>query len=200
MTQRVLITGSAGHVGRALVAAYRAQGDEVIGLDLPGTGADIEQDLDEAPYRDVLAEYDIAILNAKCKTWQSHYMIAQRASSCVVAVSSIYGVIGCDPKMYEDTEVPPTPAWYAYEKGGMIALTKHMATTLAPVRSNCVIIGGIERGHSDEFKRRYCAKVPLKRMATEQDAVEAIMWLASERAAYVNGHALVCDGGLSVCA
>jgi nucleoside-diphosphate-sugar epimerase len=42
----VLITGSEGHLGRALRAAFEAQGDRVISLDLPITDPDIEIDLD----------------------------------------------------------------------------------------------------------------------------------------------------------
>jgi NAD(P)-dependent dehydrogenase (short-subunit alcohol dehydrogenase family) len=82
----------------------------------------------------------------------------------------------------------------------MIALTKHQATTLAPVRSNAIILGGIYRDHSDVFRERYEAKVPLCRMATEQDAVELCLFLASDKAAYITGACIPRDGGLSAMA
>ena len=199
---RVLITGSAGHVGRALVGAYRAQGDEVIGLDLPGTGAEIECDLDrDSPlvvlnYLIAVGEPNIVVCNAKTRTWEAHHGLAKCATRAIVNVSSIYGVLGNDPSLYEGTEVEPTPAWYCAAKAALVGLTRWQATNLAPVRSNCVILGGIERGHSALFKERYISKVPLRRMATETDAVEAIMWLASEKASYVNGVCLPVCGGL----
>lgn len=194
----VLITGSDGHLGKCLVRAFDNRGYEVTGSDLPGTGADIECNLDIGEWTDMpMGHYDIVICNAKTRTWEIHHELATRARKAIVTVASIYGVLGPDPEMYKNTEIPMTPAYYAAAKGAMIALTKYQATTLAPVRSNAVILGGIERGHSDEFKRRYTSKVPLKRMATEADAVNAIMFLASDAASYITGTTLVVDGGLT---
>ena len=39
--------------------------------------------------------------------------------------------------------------------------------------------------------------VPSRRLGTERDIAEAVMWLASDAASYVNGHELVVDGGLT---
>jgi len=158
---RVLITGAAGFVGRALVDAYMREGCDVETLDVPGTGCNYSVDLDvvgenDWPFRLAkMVQWDIVICNAKCRTWAAHDDLARRARIAIVNVASIYGVVGPDPALYENTEVPVTPAWYAAAKGAMIALTRHQACTLAPVRSNAVILGGIERGHSEEFRRRY---------------------------------------------
>lgn len=202
MTARtVLITGSAGHLGRALRARFESLGDYVIGIDLPGTGAEIECNLDTERYpAKPVPRSDILICNAKTATWEAHHWLAGFARTCIVNIGSIYGVLGNDPKMYEGTEVEPTPAWYAASKGALIALTKWQATNLAPVRSNCVSPGGIFRSHSAAFQERYNAKVPLKRMATEDDIVNAVEFLASDKASYINGVTLMVDGGLSVMA
>lgn len=199
---RVLITGSAGHVGKALVDAYRKQGDEVVGVDL--SDADVTCDLD-IPFPDYVPiarwwtdKYDIVICNAKLRTWEWHHRLAHRATRAIVNVASIYGVLGNDPSLYEGTEIEPTPAHYAASKGALIALTRWQATNLAPVRSNCVCPGGIFRQHSDAFRKRYESKVPLGRMACEQDVVDAVMFLASERAAYITGQVLMVDGGLGI--
>ena len=194
MRRKVLITGSEGHLGKALRAAFEAQGDVVTGVDIPGSGADCECDLDRWG---VQLDTDILICNAKTNTWQSHHALAQRATSCIVNIGSIYGVLGNDPKLYEGTEVPPTPAWYAASKGAMVALTKWQSTNLAPVRSNCICPGGIFRGHSDNFNRRYAAKVPLGRMATEDDIVGPVLFLCSDAARYITGQVLMVDGGYS---
>lgn len=193
----VVITGSTGHLGRALRMAFEAQGDLVIGIDLPGTGAEIEHDFDPFGVVPPLPHSDIVICNAKARTWEFHHAIAKTATSAIVNISSIYGVVGSDPRSYEDTEVEPTPPWYAAAKGALIALTKWQATNLAPVRSNAVCPGGIFRGHSDKFRNRYEAKVPLRRMATENDMVGPVMFFCSDASKYVTGQILMVDGGFS---
>lgn len=192
-------------MGKALVAAFRSQGDIVLGLDMPGTGAELEIDLDNDPILRLVQEVyvsqpDIVICNAKTRKWEAHHGLAKCAKVAVINLASIYGTLGPDPALYDGTEIEPTPAWYAAAKGAMIALTKHQATTLAPVRSNCIILGGIFRGHSDVFRQRYEAKVPLRRMATEQDAVDLCLFLASEKASYITGACLAVDGGLTAMA
>lgn len=192
----VLITGSTGHLGRALITAFRGRGDDVIGLDLPGTGADIEHDFDPYSIRE-WGEWDIVVCNAKARDWQVHHHLATRARRCIVNIGSIYGVLGNDPEMYVGTEVEPTPAWYSAAKGALVALTRWQAANLAPVRSNCVCPGGIYRAHSQEFVSRYVAKVPLKRMATEDDIVPVVLFLASDAARYITGQVIMVDGGYS---
>lgn len=200
--RRVLITGSEGHLGRALCAAFRAQGDFVLGTDLPGSGADLECDLDNDPIQDLIntilySKPEIVICNAKVRKWEAHHGLAKCATQAIVNIGSIYGVLGSDPSLYEGTEVEPTPAWYAASKGALVALTKWQATNFAPVRSNCVCPGGIFRCHSDKFKERYEARVPLGRMATEDDIVGPVLFLASDAARYITGQVLMVDGGYS---
>lgn len=197
---KVLITGAFGHVGRHLVAHYRRADHEVVTLDIPGTGAHWEIDLDMGglvPTDLVESSFDIVICNAKVRDWSYHHLLAQRATRAIVNVGSIYGVMGPDARIYRDTEVPATPAWYAAAKGAMIAMTRYQATTLAPVRSNCVCPGGIFRDHDPLFVHKYTDRVPLQRMATEQDVVDAIDFLASDKASYITGQVLMVDGGLS---
>ena len=200
MGRRVLITGSEGHLGKALRAAFEAQGDVVTGIDILST-SDMPCDLDRPQADDMpmaaSPKWDVVICNAKLRHWEWHQRLAHRATSCIVNIGSIYGVLGNDPKLYEGTEVPPTPAWYAASKGAMVALTKWQSTNLAPVRSNCICPGGIFRGHSDNFNKRYAAKVPLGRMATEDDIVGPVLFLASDAARYITGQVLMVDGGYS---
>lgn len=203
MPRTVLITGSSGMLGRALRARFEELGDRVVGQDIvAGPHTDIVSDLDKdgiwlGGEHCTTKGWDVVICNAKCRTWETHHNLARRARSAIINIGSIYGVLGNDPKMYEGTEVEPTPAWYAASKGALVALTRWQATNLAPVRSNCVCPGGIFRGHSEAFNAAYSARVPLKRMATEADVVNAVEWLASDRASYVTGQVLMVDGGYS---
>ena len=199
----VLITGSAGHLGRALRAAFEGLGDVVTGQDfVPGQYTDVVSDLDRdgiwlGGKSSVATGWDVVICNAKCMTWETHHNLARAARQCIINIGSIYGVLGNDPKIYEGTEVEPTPAWYAASKGSMVALTKWQACNFAPVRSNCICPGGIFRGHSDMFRERYEARVPLRRMGTEDDIVGPVVFLASDAARYITGQVLMVDGGLT---
>jgi NAD(P)-dependent dehydrogenase (short-subunit alcohol dehydrogenase family) len=113
----------------------------------------------------------------------------------VIALGSIYGLVGPDPSLYERTGVS-NPTAYGVSKGAVLQLVRYLATTLAPqVRVNAISPGGIERAQPHEFIERYRARVPLRRMATEEDVKGAVAFLASDLSAYVTGQNLVVDGG-----
>ena len=103
--------------------------------------------------------------------------------------------MGPDWGLYDDTAMG-NPAAYAASKGGLLSLTRWLATTLAPrVRVNSVTPGGVFRDTAEPFLSRYVARTPLARMATEEDVIGAVAYLASDLSAYVTGHNLVVDGG-----
>lgn len=113
----------------------------------------------------------------------------------IINVGSIYGISGPDMRLYGDSGLG-NPAAYAASKGGLMQFTKWLATTLAPkVRANAISLGGIFRGHDDEFVRRYSQRTPLGRMGTEEELKGAAVYLAGDMSAYVTGHNLVVDGG-----
>lgn len=115
----------------------------------------------------------------------------------IVNIGSIYGELGPDWSLYEGTPMA-NPAAYAASKGGLLQLTRWLATTCAPaVRVNAVSPGGIARGQPDVFVERYVARTPLRRMAREDDLAGAVTFLASDLAAYVTGQVLAVDGGWS---
>jgi NAD(P)-dependent dehydrogenase (short-subunit alcohol dehydrogenase family) len=57
--------------------------------------------------------------------------------------------------------------------------------------------GGVLGGQDDDFKRKFCARVPMGRMATTQDLVGPLLFLASDASSYVTGFELVVDGGFT---
>lgn len=122
-------------------------------------------------------------------------LLAVSGRGSVVCVGSIYGVVGPDLRLYEGTGAG-NPAAYAAAKGGLLQLSRWLATSLAPqVRVNAVSPGGVERGQDPAFVERYSARTPLGRMATEEDIVGAIAYLASDLSAYVTGQNILVDGG-----
>lgn len=116
----------------------------------------------------------------------------------VILFGSHYGMVGPDMSLYEGTTMA-NEAGYAASKGGIIQLTRYLATLLAPrIRINTISPGGVWRNQPEAFHRRYVARTPLGRMATEEDLKGAVAFLASDMSSYVTGHNLVVDGGITV--
>lgn len=117
-----------------------------------------------------------------------------RGSGSIVNITSIGGI----------ATSPGTNA-YAGAKRGLAAMTEMMAQEWGPLglRINSVAPGMIHGGMSTSIyddpaavdRRRM--GVPSRRLGTERDVAEAVMWLASDAADYINGHELVVDGGVT---
>lgn len=115
----------------------------------------------------------------------------------IIFFSSIYGMIGPDMGLYADTPMA-NPAGYNASKGGLLQLTRYLSTVLAPhIRVNAISPGGVLRGQPEIFQKRYLAKTPLGRMATEEDLKGAVAYLASDLSQYVTGQNIVVDGGFT---
>ena len=159
--------------------------------DTPGWGVPFEEESYEAWLKvlrvNMLAPFFLA---------QTLYPLLKKSDcGAIVNVSSIYGLVGPDHSLYEGTEMT-NPAAYGASKGGLQQITTWLSTVLAPeVRVNTVTPGGVERGQDPQFRARYEAKTPLRRMATEEDVADAISYLLSPAAKYITGHNLVVDGG-----
>jgi NAD(P)-dependent dehydrogenase (short-subunit alcohol dehydrogenase family) len=124
--------------------------------------------------------------------------LIQSRHGSVINIGSIYGLVGPDMQIYEGTSMG-NPAAYAASKGGLIQLTRWLATVLAPeVRVNSITPGGVLRNQPEPFYSNYVRKTPLKRMASEEDFKGAAVYLASDLSSYVTGHNLVVDGGWTV--
>jgi len=119
-------------------------------------------------------------------------MLAQGSGS-IVNVSSTAGVGGL-------------PQWCAYSasKHGVLGLTKTAALEYAKagVRINAVCPGAIETAmtdriieHEPSMKEMYVQLEPVGRMGQPEEVAQAILWLLSEEASFVTGHAMHVDGG-----
>lgn len=116
----------------------------------------------------------------------------------IINITSIYGELGPDWRLYEGTEMG-NPAAYGASKGGLAQLTRWLATTLAPeVRVNAISPGGIFRNQPEAFIQCYESRTPLQRMATEDDFRGAIAYLASDQSAFVSGQTISVDGAWGI--
>lgn len=121
--------------------------------------------------------------------------LRQSGKGSIINVSSLYGVVGPDWRLYEGTNMG-NPAAYGASKGALAQLTTWLATTLAPrVRVNALSPGGVWRDQPAEFVERYTQRTPLARMAIEEDFKGAALFLASDMSSYVTGQNIVVDGG-----
>ncbi len=128
---------------------------------------------------------------------QAAFSALAERDGAIVNVGSIYGSVGPNPALYTGTTMG-NPTAYGATKGGLLQLTRYLATTMAPkVRVNCLSPGGVARGQPEAFVKRYVAATPLGRMATEEDFKGAFAFLASRASAYVTGQNLLVDGGFT---
>ena len=131
-------------------------------------------------------------------TQQLAPLLKKSSNGSVINFSSIYGLLGPDMRLYDDTSMN-NPAAYGASKGGLLQLTRWLSTALAPdIRVNAITPGGVLRGQPEVFQERYTSRTPLRRMAIEEDFKGAVAYLASDLSAYVTGQNLIVDGGWSV--
>ena len=138
--------------------------------------------------------------------WQlnSYFYISQQVamqmtkqkSGSIVNIASIYGSVGPDFTIYLGTNMT-MPAGYAAIKGGLINLTRYMASYFGPdkIRINSVSPGGIFDNQNINFVENYEKKVPLRRMGTPQDIAPSVSFLLSDESKYITGQDLIVDGG-----
>jgi NAD(P)-dependent dehydrogenase (short-subunit alcohol dehydrogenase family) len=114
----------------------------------------------------------------------------------IVNTSSGAGIIG----------IKGSPA-YTAAKHGVIGLTKAAALDYAAqkIRINAVCPGYIDTPMMDRFtggtpegRARVIAEEPIGRMGKPEEIAAAVVWLCSDAAAFVIGHAMVLDGGQTI--
>ncbi len=91
---------------------------------------------------------------------------------------------------------------YAASKAGIIGMTKALAKELArkSVTVNAIAPGFIETdmvmGIPDKVKEKILAQIPLGRFGKPNEVARAVLYLASDEAAYITGHVLNINGGM----
>ena len=174
---------------------------EAYGLDVVVNNAGIGQAnaaMEEVPLEERDRVFDV---NAKgvwngCRAAIPH--LKEQESGAIVNVASLAGVIG-----------QPWSSAYAFTKGGVVKFTRTIAGELGRfgIRANAVCPGftdtplvreGLEsRDDPEAAREKLESQYALKRIGQPEEIADAILFLASDEASFVTGHALVVDGGYS---
>lgn len=122
-------------------------------------------------------------------------MMAQRSGS-IVNIASVEGIEGTEGG-----------SAYNASKGGVVLLTKNMAIDYGRmgIRVNCICPGFIDTpmfrsvmGNFGDIAERYREQHKLGRFGRAEEIASAALFLASDDASFVTGHALVVDGGYTI--
>ena len=126
------------------------------------------------------------------------YLIGESGGGSIINISSMMGMYGPDLSNYEGTDMGTPPPDYFFHRAGIINLTRYLARVLAKkkIRVNCVSPGGFFNHQPERFIENYCKKVPVGRMANNDDIKGVIVLLASDAGAYINGENILMDGGM----
>ena len=123
-------------------------------------------------------------------------LILAQGGGAIVNTSSGAGVVG----------IKGSPA-YTAAKHGVIGLTRAAALDYAAanIRINAVCPGYVDTpmmtrftGGTAEGRAKVISEEPVGRMARPEEIAEAVLWLCSDAAGFVIGHAMVMDGGQTV--
>ncbi len=119
--------------------------------------------------------------------------ILEAGGGSIVNMAGNWGLIGF-----------PTYAAYCAAAHGVMGLTKAAAMEYvgAGIRINAVCPGAVDApildrmtGGNEDIKNSFAQQLPVGRLCSQEDVAEAVLWLASDAASYVNGVGLVLDGG-----
>lgn len=125
-------------------------------------------------------------------------LIEQGGGGSIINIASMMGMYGPDLSNYEGTSMGNPPPDYFFHRAGLINLTRYLARTYAGknIRVNCVSPGGLFNHQPARFLENYCKKVPVGRMANNDDIKGLMVLLASDAGAYINGENILMDGGM----
>jgi NAD(P)-dependent dehydrogenase (short-subunit alcohol dehydrogenase family) len=126
-----------------------------------------------------------------CSRAAARVMIAQKQGGCIVSMSSIHATLS-----------EPSAGPYTAAKGGIEAMSRTMATELAPhkIRVNCVAPGATYSElttpmYTESVKQALYQRVPMREIAQPEWIAAGVVFLASDESRYMTGQVLTLDGG-----
>lgn len=125
-------------------------------------------------------------------------LLRKSSNPKIINISSIYSKMAPDFNLYKGLKMH-NPIAYGSAKAALDQITKYLTSICGPkINVNSILPGGIKRSQNKKFMKRYIEKTPLKRMATEQDISNAVIFFSSDMSNYITGQSIVIDGGYSI--
>ena len=131
-------------------------------------------------------------------------MKKKKINGSIIQLSSIYGLVGQNSKMYEFVNGMNPNMTYSIIKGGITNLTRQMAAQYGKynIRINNVCPGAVighNKGPKKKINKRfiqnYSSQVPMARLALPSEVAGAVLFLSSKLSSYITGTNLIIDGG-----
>ena len=188
-------------------ALVRQMGEPAIlvnnaGVDQPPDSGGNRSPIDAWPPDEFRRMVEVNLLGTFQVTQVMGGRMAARGSGAIVNIGSLYASVSPDQRLYDhlsgDLPFLKSPA-YGASKAAVVNMTKYFATLWGSsgVRVNTLSPGGVIGGQDEQFRTKYCARVPLGRMAQPDDLKGPLLFLASRASSYVTGHELRVDGGFT---
>ncbi|MCA1809270.1 MAG: SDR family NAD(P)-dependent oxidoreductase [Kiritimatiellia bacterium] len=134
------------------------------------------------------------------------FLLSRRAAEAmpdggsIVMISSMYGIVAPDPRMYH-APMLPNPIEYGTAKAGILQMTRYMAAHYGPrnIRVNAIAPGPFPKAWKYEgeqaFIERLADRTMLGRVGRQNEIAGAVAFLVSDASTFVTGHCLRVDGG-----
>ncbi|UCF93637.1 MAG: SDR family oxidoreductase [Desulfobacterales bacterium] len=172
------------------------------GIDRPPAGGEKEHRLEDIPFEQNLEILEVNTLGLFLVTQVFGRQMVKAGRGAIINIGSLYASVSPDNRFYDHIRGDPPflkPPAYGASKAAVVNLTKYLATLWAPygVRVNALSPGGVLGDQDEEFKRKFCHRVPMGRMATASDLRGPLLFLSSAASAYVTGIELIVDGGFT---
>ena len=187
----VFITGAGSGIGRSMADAFAANGARLALLDIDGAALVRAKAALESAYPGLEVDNHVASITDDIAVESA---VAQ-GSGVILNTASMYGVVAA-----------PERAAYCASKAAVVMLTKVMANEWAPegLRVNALAPGYIQTALVDELVQAgrmnldaLTRRTPARRLGQPHEIATLALFLASDAASFINGQAIVADGGWS---
>jgi NAD(P)-dependent dehydrogenase (short-subunit alcohol dehydrogenase family) len=172
------------------------------GIDQPPGQLEKACCLEEIPFELNREVFEVNALGLFLVTQIFGGQMVKAGRGSIINIGSLYASVAPDSRFYNHIKCDPPflkPPAYGASKAAVVNLTRYLATLWAScgVRVNALSPGGVSGDQDPEFRRKFCERVPLGRMAEARDLCGPLLFLASAASAYVTGIELVVDGGFT---
>jgi len=155
---------------------------------------------EDVTYKDFCENLNFHLGGYYLMTHELSLVMMKQQSGVIVNMGSHYGFVAPRFEIYQGTDMT-MPVEYSAIKGGIINLTKYLASYLGKynIRVNAISPGGVFNNQPKSFVKKYEQRVILgHRMANVDDLAGVLVFLISDASKYITGQNIVVDGGWTI--